>query len=143
MSRSYTRRHSRARRAEAVPKPRGTFHPRVQKVGPEHFGIVSVDCAKARFLAVTALIGWATVGTVGQEKEPGPGARAGAPLTSAQLAERALHRRAVEAVIWGVPAVNFELLFDGLVNAKGGQHLALSESRRRISPRWGSRRAAS
>jgi type IV pilus biogenesis protein CpaD/CtpE len=24
-------------------------HPRVQRVGPEHFGVVSVDCAKARF----------------------------------------------------------------------------------------------
>src|SRR5712691_11242954 len=32
-----------------IQKPRGVIHPRVQKVGPEHFGIVSVDCAKARF----------------------------------------------------------------------------------------------
>src|SRR5262245_33110827 len=29
-------------------------------------------------------------------------------FTPAQLAERAIHRRAVEAVIWGMPAVNFE-----------------------------------
>src|ERR1700675_3898227 len=29
-------------------KPRGVLHPRVQLVGPEHFGIVCVDCAKAR-----------------------------------------------------------------------------------------------
>jgi transposase len=29
-------------------KPSGVIHLRVQKVGPEHFGIVSVDCAKAR-----------------------------------------------------------------------------------------------
>ena len=28
--------------------------------------------------------------------------------TPAQLAERAIHRRAVEAVIWGMPAVNYE-----------------------------------
>lgn len=28
-----------------------------------------------------------------------------------ELAERTLHRRAVEAVIWGMPAVNAELLF--------------------------------
>jgi transposase len=36
-----------------IHKPRGTFHPRVQKVGPEHFGIVAIDCAKERskFLA--------------------------------------------------------------------------------------------
>lgn len=31
-----------------VQKPRGLFTARVQHVGPEHFGIVSVDCAKAR-----------------------------------------------------------------------------------------------
>ena len=38
----------RPRRFEGVHKPSGTFHPRVQGVGPEHFGIVSIDCAKAR-----------------------------------------------------------------------------------------------
>ncbi|MGC8639196.1 MAG: hypothetical protein ACP5XB_04880 [Isosphaeraceae bacterium] len=32
----------------SVAKPSGSLHPRVQKVGPEHFGIVAVDCAKAR-----------------------------------------------------------------------------------------------
>src|SRR6516225_6461718 len=32
----------------SVGKPRGVLHPRVQQVGPEHFGIVCVDCAKAR-----------------------------------------------------------------------------------------------
>ncbi len=44
----YRRKRRRPRRMDAVAKPRGTIHPRVQKVGPEHFGIVSVDCAKAR-----------------------------------------------------------------------------------------------
>src|SRR5262249_19737946 len=29
-------------------KPRGVLHPRVQQVGPEHFGIVCFDCAKVR-----------------------------------------------------------------------------------------------
>ena len=48
MSSSRTRKRSRSRRPDAVQKPRGAFHPRVQKVGPEHFGIVSVDSAKAR-----------------------------------------------------------------------------------------------
>src|SRR5229473_2159087 len=43
-----TRTRKRSRSALFLQKPRGTFHPRVQKVGPEHFGIVSVDCAKAR-----------------------------------------------------------------------------------------------
>ena len=31
-----------------VHKPRGTVQPRVEQVGPERFGVVSVDCAKAR-----------------------------------------------------------------------------------------------
>jgi transposase len=38
----------RPRRTASVVKPSGSIHPRVQKVGPEHFGIVAVDCAKAR-----------------------------------------------------------------------------------------------
>src|SRR5258708_39494878 len=29
-------------------KPNGQLAPRVQQVGPEHFGIVAFDCAKAR-----------------------------------------------------------------------------------------------
>src|SRR6202158_1274522 len=44
-----TRSRKRSRSAhEVLHKPRGVIHPRVQKVGPQHFGIVSVDCAKAR-----------------------------------------------------------------------------------------------
>jgi transposase len=44
--------HSRSRGRRfvtTVHKPHGVIQPRVQQVGPEHFGIVSVDCAKARF----------------------------------------------------------------------------------------------
>src|SRR5262245_43494127 len=40
------RRHGQRR--HEVHKPAGVLHPRVEKVGPQHFGIVSVDCAKAR-----------------------------------------------------------------------------------------------
>lgn len=41
---------SRSRRTsdEQLQKPRGVIRDRVQRVGPEHFGIVCVDCAKAR-----------------------------------------------------------------------------------------------
>src|SRR5687767_6565405 len=39
---------SRKRRFQFVQKPSGLLHPRVQEVGPEHFGIICVDCAKAR-----------------------------------------------------------------------------------------------
>jgi len=40
------RRPSRPRIATSVGKPRGVLHPRVQRVGPEHFGIVCFDCHK-------------------------------------------------------------------------------------------------
>ncbi len=44
-----TRRKRRSfRRPRPIHKPRGVLQPRVQRVGPEHFGIVSIDCAKAR-----------------------------------------------------------------------------------------------
>ena len=46
-----TKRNSRKSRTispDVLGKPRGVIQPRVQKVGPEHFGIVAVDCAKVR-----------------------------------------------------------------------------------------------
>src|SRR5262245_36772114 len=45
---SRSRRRSRSRGPHVLQKPRGVIHPRVHQVGPEHFGIVSIDCAKAR-----------------------------------------------------------------------------------------------
>jgi transposase len=45
--RSRKRRH-RQRFTHCVAKPAGLLHPRVQHVGPEHFGIVCFDPAKAR-----------------------------------------------------------------------------------------------
>src|SRR5437016_4975741 len=48
MATTRSRKRSRSRPQEVLQKPGGVIHPRVQKVGPEHFGIVSVDCAKAR-----------------------------------------------------------------------------------------------
>ncbi len=35
-----------------------------------------------------------------------------------ELAERTRHRRDVEAVIWGMPAVNAELMFQAMRDAK-------------------------
>ena len=40
-------------------------------------------------------------------------------LTADQLAERTLHRRAIEAVIWGMPAVNYELMYQAMARNKG------------------------
>jgi transposase len=47
MARTGTRRRSfRRQRPVSLGKPRGVLHPRVQQVGPEHFGIVCFDCHK-------------------------------------------------------------------------------------------------
>jgi transposase len=43
-----TKRRSKAFAAAVLGKPSGVIQPRVQTVGPEQFGIVSVDCAKDR-----------------------------------------------------------------------------------------------
>src|SRR5438477_6052802 len=48
MTTTRTRRPSHRRTRTAVGKPHGVLHPRVQQVGPEHFGIVCFDCAKVR-----------------------------------------------------------------------------------------------
>ena len=48
MSATVTPKRGRSRRPDVLQKPRGVIHPRVQKVGPERFGIVAVDPAKAR-----------------------------------------------------------------------------------------------
>jgi hypothetical protein len=40
-------------------------------------------------------------------------------LTGAQLAERAMQRRAVEAVNWGMPAVNYDLMLQAMIKAAG------------------------
>lgn len=51
-----------------------------------------------------------------------PAASPGKPaLTTDELAERTLHRRAIEAVGWGMPAVNFDLMYQAMVrDAKAG-----------------------
>ena len=36
-------------------------------------------------------------------------------FSPAELTERAIHRRAVEAVIWGMPAVNYDMMFQAMV----------------------------
>jgi transposase len=41
-------RKSRRSRSNVLYKPRGVIHPRVQAVGPEHFAILCIDCAKIR-----------------------------------------------------------------------------------------------
>jgi hypothetical protein len=53
-----------------------------------------------------------------------------AELAPPQLAERAVHRRAVEAVVWGMPAVNYHLMYKEMVRkTQGGFNQVLYWSR--------------
>jgi len=78
---------------------------------------------KLRGRIPAAFVSLAVAGGSGcdQAKRPAPpagsatqpatsGAPAGQALTPARLDERTIHRRAVEAVIWGMPAVNTDLM---------------------------------
>ena len=42
-------------------------------------------------------------------------------LSPADLADRAIQRRAVEAVIWGMPAVNYDLMLQALIGSAKGK----------------------
>src|SRR5437868_5736334 len=54
-SRSRSRKSSR--KPELIGKPRGVIHPRVQAVGPERFGIVSVVCFTIGITGQAELLG--------------------------------------------------------------------------------------
>lgn len=50
-------------------------------------------------------------------------------FTPAELAERAIQRRAVEAVIWGMPIVNFDLMYQAAVGLKAAFNQVIYWSR--------------
>jgi hypothetical protein len=50
-------------------------------------------------------------------------------LTTDELRARTIHRRAVEAVIWGVPAVNYELMRQAFVSVGGAPNQVVYWSR--------------
>src|SRR4030095_11314036 len=56
--------------------------------------------------------------------------RAPKGFSAEDLAHRAIHRRAVEAAIWGMPAVNYYLMYREMVDkAKGDYNQVLSCAR--------------
>jgi hypothetical protein len=75
--------------------------------------------AAAAMLAIGALLGSLAIPGGAQEKNLEPGAKAVPSFTTEELAKRTLHRRAFEAVIWGMPAVNFDLLYQAMVQIRG------------------------
>ncbi len=58
-----------------------------------------------------------------------PEPAAGPPSNPTEIADRALHRRAIEAVIWGMPAVNFELMRRQMVKLGGAANQVVFWSR--------------
>jgi hypothetical protein len=46
--------------------------------------------------------------------------KAESTFTATDLSERTIHRRAMEAITWGIGAVNFDLMFQALVRDAGG-----------------------
>jgi hypothetical protein len=42
-------------------------------------------------------------------------------FSAEDLARRTVERRAVEAVIWGMPAVNFDLMLQGMIGSAPGK----------------------
>ena len=55
------------------------------------------------------------------QERPGASTAKPSALTVNELADRMIHRRAVEAVVWGMPAVNYDLMLQALMrDVKGG-----------------------
>jgi hypothetical protein len=75
----------------------------------------------AAALAVGVLLSGLAIPTTAQQKNTETGAKTESLFTLAQLAERTLHRRAVEAVIWGMPAVNTDLMRQEMLRKTDGK----------------------
>jgi hypothetical protein len=50
-------------------------------------------------------------------------------FSAEDLARRTVHRRAIETVVWGMPAVNFDLLWQAMAQAKGSWNQVVFWSR--------------
>jgi hypothetical protein len=50
-------------------------------------------------------------------------------LTSDQLSQRSIERRAIESIIWGMPAVNYDLMLQAAINAKAKPNQVIYWSR--------------
>ena len=80
---------------------------RVNSPAARHHGSAGTSM-KFRTIAAISLI-WAAPLVHAQE---GP---------SAEITQRAVERRAVEAVIWGMPAVNYDLMLQEMLDATDGE----------------------
>jgi hypothetical protein len=72
------------------------------------------------FAAAVALLSSSTLAQETKETRVGIG-QGESKLSPDALAARALHRRAVEAVIWGMPAVNYDLMLQEMLTRTPGK----------------------
>jgi hypothetical protein len=86
---------------------------------------VAGNTAKAVLLS---MFGLAQLAQAQSAQQPPPAART-QNLTPDDLIRRTIERRAVEAVIWGMPAVNYDLMFQAAREAKGAVNQIIYWSR--------------
>jgi hypothetical protein len=67
-------------------------------------------------LTIVGLLGF--VPCQGEQREPNP--QSESSVTAVELTDRMLQRRAVEAVIWGMPVVNYDLMYQAAVRGAKG-----------------------
>jgi hypothetical protein len=72
-------------------------------------------------LRLAALIAAVTLAAVGICLALVAGARSAEPVGSEGLANREIARRAVETTIWGMPAVNYDLMLQEMLSKTGGK----------------------
>ena len=85
--------------------------------------------AAAALAAGGALLGRRAVRSIVHQKRLLSIVRSRPRFTSVQLAERTKYRRAVEAVIWGMPAVNYDLMLQASIMAGAGNNQIVYWSR--------------
>ena len=85
---------------------------------------MTMGLSRRRFAKVAAVASVATLATgcgSNASPPPSPAAQTAAPSTSPDLNARAMHRRAIEAVIWGMPAVNYQLMYEEMARQVNGR----------------------
>jgi hypothetical protein len=83
------------------------------------WGIVRKPITRIEFLFATGLLTILT-GCQNTPNETAKSVAAVQNLSSEDIASRTIQRRAVEAVIWGIPAVNYDRMYQAMVGAAHG-----------------------
>jgi hypothetical protein len=85
---------------------------------------MTMGLSRRRFAKVAAVASVATLATgcrSNASPAPSPAAQTAAPSTSPDPNARAMHRRAIEAVVWGMPAVNYQLMYEEMARTVNGR----------------------